>query len=483
MPSKPIDYAPRPLRVPDRRVRLRLDNPPVPQVKAAFNRLFRRGDYSAFHDGQEIPWPRYTTDTGNGFGKDNHFQGVQRLGRGAHLVVSGSDPHRPRCSHVFIVCLASRAARGPWGSNLRLRYRPPERDKIVRTIGISRKYWHAGGLSVCGDIMALGVEGKKRSDGSRVLFYSMSDPENLRQFAHKIIRERKKAGAVALTRLENGFLLVAVLTRKTIDFYLSRTVDFFDGFSPTSVTWRTAALQFGRSGDENFGEYQTINFVTQSDGRLFLVGLHNTSRAAPVVPGRDYVDLFSVSLPRSVTRATPVLDAPTITKVGKRQFFCHDGQCNMDGAAGLHVTRSGELVIYSTFHWRMDGVVRFTEFREETPSNAVAVATPGEGWVDLFEHTRFAGRRLSLIGEHDSTIPHYGKISVQGAAFDDLISSARWQLPKGTEYVMYEHRDYEGRRLTLRGTGRVEEIRNLGRAKIGSRTLDFNDRVSSSRYE
>ena len=483
MPRKLINYAPVPLRAPDPRVRLRLDAPRVPQVKAAFNRLFRRGDHLAFHDGGKIPWPRYTADTGNGFGKDNHFQGVQRLGRGGHLVVSGGDPHRPRCSHVFVVRAASRVARGPWGSNLRFRHRPPERDKIVRTIGVSRKYWHAGGVSVCGDIMALGIEGKKSSDGSRVLFYSMGDPDDPRQFAHKIIRKRKKAGAVALTRLENGFFLVAVLTGKTIDFYFSRTVDFFDGFSPTLVTWRTAALQVGWGGDENFGKYQTINFVTQSDGRLFLLGLHNTSPAAPVVPGRDYVDLFGVSLPRSVTRATPSLDTPTITKVGKRQFFCYDGQCNMDGAAGLHVTQSGELVVYSTFHWRMDGVVRFNEFREEIPSHAAAVATPGEAWVDLFEHTGFAGRRLSIIGTKDSAIRHYGKISVQGTAFDDLISSARWQIQKGTRYVMYEHRNYKGRRLTLRGTGRVEEISNFGMAKIGSHTVDFNDKVSSSRYE
>ncbi len=483
MPRHPTDYVRRPLRAPDPRVRLRLGNPRVRHVKAAFNRLFRRGDYLAFHDGGKIPWPRYTADPGNGFGKGNHFQGVQRLGRGTHLVVSGGDPHRPRSSHVFVVRVASRAARGPWGSNLRSRHRPTNQDAIVRTISISRTYWHAGGVSVCGDIMAVGVEGTKSSDGSQVLFYSVRDPNDPRQFAHKIIRKRKKAGAVALTRLESGFFLVAVLTGKTIDFYLSRTADFFNGFSPTPSTWRTTALRVGRGGDKNFGEYQTINFVTQSDGLLFLVGLHNTSLAAPVVPGRDYVDLFSVSVPHGATRATPALGTPTITKVGKRQFFCHGGQCNMDGAAGLHVTPSGELLIYSTFHWRMDGGIRFTEFREQVQSNAAAVTTPGEGWVDLFEHARFAGRRLSIIGKKDSTIPDYGKISVQGAAFDDLISSARWQLPRGMKYVMYEHRNYEGRRLTLRGTGRVEEISNSGRAKIGSRTVDFNDKVSSSRYE
>ena len=66
---------------------------------------------------------------------------------------------------------------------------------------------------------------------------------------------------------------------------------------------------------------------------------------------------------------------------------------------------------------------------------------------------------------------------MQGSGFEDKVSSVRFQLPKGVDYVLYRHRRFEGDSLVLHGTGFVEEIKNL------HRDYDFGDEVSSSRYE
>jgi len=265
-------------------------------------------------------------------------------------------------------------------------------------------------------------------------------------------------------------------------WYLSKSAQFTDGFLGTPVRWQRGELAAGKDGDHNFGDYQSIQIVTQSDGNIFLIGLHNTSPTAPTIPGRDFVDLFAVTFPPSVLDAEPTLAKPAITKVGKRQMFCHDLQCNMDGAAGVHVTDAGQLVVYATYHWRSGGIIRLTEFREETPNTAPEVTDPRHGWIDLFEHRQFAGRRLSLLGGRGGRIPHYGKITVQGSTFENLVSSARWQLPRGTSYVLYRKRDFASPKLVLTGTGKVEAIPDLSRAPRGGGTTDFKDAVSSSRF-
>ena len=176
-------------------------------------------------------------------------------------------------------------------------------------------------------------------------------------------------------------------------------------------------------------------------------------------------------------RATPTLGRPTITKLAKRQFFCNDQQANMDAAAGTYIGPNGGLNVYAAWHWRSDDLIRFIEFREELPGRTPEITSTNEAWIDLYEHDGYKGRRLTIIGKHPASIPHFGNINVQGSGFEDKVSSVRFQLPKGVDYVLYRHRHFEGESLALHGTGFVEEIKNL------HRDYDFGDEVSSSRYE
>jgi hypothetical protein len=428
---------------------------------------------------------RYTANVENNLGFGNHFQGIQRLSRGRYLVISGADPNvapgLPRASHLFIVRMASRYRTGPWGSNLVARQQPPANDAIVKTVCIDNKLWHAGGISVCGDILAVPIESSS-PEKSHVVFYNMRKPEQPTEFPLRVKRSKAKAGAAALTRLPSGFYLLAVWSDsdrkpKRIDFYRSKTRDFSDGFSPGPVTWYARDVEAATGQDANFSNFQAINFVNQRNGRLFLVGLHNTSSEAPTRPGRDYADLYSVEFGEGLSQVPPVLDVPVITKVGKRQFFCNDQQCNMDGAAGVYVDSDGALHIYAAWHWRSDNLLRFNEYRSVPGRHTPAITGIKDAWIDLFEHRGYSGRRLSIIGWKGHAIRHFGEVSVQGSAFENKVSSVRFQIPPGYNYALYDGRKYTGDILYLCGTGYVEEIRDLGRG------YGFRDKVSSARYE
>ena len=485
MPRKYASYKPQKLPAPKPTDSFATLNPPVQNVLKEYRKIRVDGDYLRAHDGNEIPKMRYTANVDNKLGLGNHFQGIQRLRRGQYIAISGGDPRdndfRP-ASHVFIIRMASRPrGSGPWGSNIIRSQIPRIDDRIVQTIGIDEDLWHAGGLSVCGDILAVPIESSEPEE-SRIVFYSLHDPENPKEFRHTVDRLDGKAGAVALTRLSNGYYLLAVWSDsdqkgKRLDFYLSKSTDFFDGFDPNARTWRKRRVKAEGNLKPNFSDFQTVNFVNQTDGQLYLIGLHNTSKAAPTTPGRDYADLFSVEFGDSLSRATPQLSIPTITKIAKRQFFCHDQQANMDAATGVYIHPEGALSVYAAWHWRSANLLRFNEYRSEPDDNAPTITKVSEAWVDLYEHTRYAGRRLSIIGKR-AGIEHFGNISVQGWSFEDIISSVRFQIPKGYNYVLYRHRKYEGDALALRGTGKVVKIPNLKH-----KDYDFNDRVSSARYE
>ena len=87
-------------------------------VKAQFLSLNTRGDRIGVRDGfpRAFVDKRYTVLHKNS-GRDNHFQGIERIGR--YLFITGSYPYPKRRSDLLVVQLDSRAADpGPWGSNL-----------------------------------------------------------------------------------------------------------------------------------------------------------------------------------------------------------------------------------------------------------------------------------------------------------------------------------------------------------------------------
>jgi hypothetical protein len=473
------------------------DPTPVEDVERSFARLRDRGDHIAVWDGDKIPPFRYTgANVGPGRAVI-HIQGVQRLQDGKHYVISGGDKLQD-VSHLFVLRVGSAGTNTPFGSNVRESREPPAEDQVVNILGLRNTHWHAGGISVVGDVLAVPVEaGDRAGPGgaepmARVLFVHLRDPLRPEIFPDRTAIQclTAKAGAAALTRLPNGHFLCAVWSDQGgIELYVSRNSDVFSGFAPAQ-RWDCEPWKYRDAlGGRKAPRYQSINFVWQAGGsgdptpRLYLIGTGSTSAAAPSVSGADYADLFLVELPDAILSVPPrapvgKFPAPTITRIAEQKFHAGGEFANMAAGGGVYVDPTGLMSVYGAYHWRLSGFFRLSEYRSELSR----LPDDQHAWVDLFEHDGFKGRRLSIVGTQPAGIADYTQINVQGDNFDDSVSSARWQLPAGRTYRVFRernfrlsgnHRDF----IDLVGNGKIEELGNFAERKT-----TFGDCVSSSRF-
>jgi hypothetical protein len=331
-------------------------NPTVlDDVEAAFSRIETGGAQVTACAGGLIPKPLYRSGLTNFlFGLRNHFQGIQRLPQPGYLVISGANR---QASDLFIVRLAEDGpqSRGCTG-------------EVVARIEVDDELGHAGGLSMIGSILAVPLyRGSPRS--AKVVFYDLAEPQAPRRMPVEIARPGRKATATALTRLRNGHYLVAVLSAwdglpRRLDFYLSRTPVLHEGFHPEPVSWRASSVDARPGQDREFSHFQSINFIPQADGRLYLVGFHNSTGPQAILPGRDYADLYEVVFPTATTvDDEPGLEMPAVTKVANRMFRCTDGFCSFGAAAGLFIDPVTQAMsVYSTPGWLDRDAVKITVY-------------------------------------------------------------------------------------------------------------------------
>ena len=326
----------------------------IDDVEAAFARIDVRGEHLVAPTNGLIPDPRYRTSLRNWFGLLNHFQGIQRLAHSDYLVLSGSNP-RSSSAELFVVRLGE------------------DRAGVVARIAVDSTMWHAGGLSTVGRILAVPLHGASPRH-AKVVFYDMNDPERPLRLPVEIDRPGRKASAVAVTDLPNGRYLAAVLSAydglpRRMDFYLSRSTALGDGFLPAFVTWHVGDVNARAGQERTFSHFQGLNFVRQTDGRLFLVGFHNSFASPSILPGRDYADLYEVVFPAgSLNAISPALARPDVIKIANRRLQCTGGYCNLDAAAGLFVDADTQtLSVYAAPGWLNGDVVRATVYRGASP--------------------------------------------------------------------------------------------------------------------
>jgi hypothetical protein len=328
--------------------------PVIDNVEAAFAAISTNGRHLTARANGHIPEPSYRVSLKNLFGLWNHFQGVQRLAGTDYLVVAGSNP-RSSLGQLFVIRQEDNAT-----------------GDVVASIDVDPVMWHVGGLSMLGPILAVPIHrGSPRQ--AKIVFYNLVDPERPHKLPVEIDRPSRKASATALTRLRNGHYVGAVVAAfdgrpLRVDFYLSRTQTFDDGFAPEPATWLVSEVHAAHGQERTFDHFQAINFVSQADGRLFLVGFHNTFGSASALPGRDYADLYEVIFPdASVNAASPRLEKPVIVKVANRMLRCTSGYCNMDAAAGLYVDANTQtLSVYAAAGWLDDETMKLTVYAGES---------------------------------------------------------------------------------------------------------------------
>jgi hypothetical protein len=417
-------------------------SPGISNVMDKFININVRGDYMAAWFGDYIPEPWYTTSIRNMMGFRNHFQGIQRLTNTNYLAISGSNTNEPM-SNIFIVKIDSRREKGDLG-----------------------------------EILAVPIYGGSPLRG-KIIFYLMGNPENPQKLEMEVQRPDRKAYAVSLIKLKNGYYLLAALSDRDnmprrVDFYLSKSQNILDGFKPEFVSWFTDDIIATAGEDANFTDFQSISFLQQSDGRLFLVGFHNTALNLRIIPGRDYADLYSVAFPEKFNTAPkPKLTKPVIKKITNRQFYCKDGQCNMDAAAGLYIHPTGELSLYAATFWLEENMIKFMSFAASRDSTSLPIEDLDDCLIELYEDENFSGHILSLYGENELNLSDYADVQAQEIPFNNKVSSVRYQIPEGYIYRLYEMSDFSGKSIDLVGTGKFENMDDLQK-------LDFDNRVSSS---
>jgi hypothetical protein len=494
MPDHPLHTVPRPQPVASRPVLhpggrplpvctpaewslISLDGDDVVDLPGQFFGAAELGERLAVWPNGLTDWPRYTDTADNRGGTDNHFQGFQRLRIPGYAVISGGDPHKPK-SHLFVMHLASRGAAPMWGSNLLLSSLPPAEDLFVSRIDLHATLWHAGGMALLGDVLAIPIENSD-AGGSRVEFLDLRDPARPTDLACGIARPAVKAGAVALTRMDDDRFLVAVWSDselegpdRHLDFYLSTGTSLLGtGWEgPFCVTDEVKALP----------KYQTIALLWNLDELgertdLYLLGLENGAKTAPDPAGPNYGHLYHVLLPRELGGFKKKLELLSIEP--PKLFQCAASFADMDAASGVYRSPTGVLGIYCAHHHvrRGDGnkfLARFQEYMSTGPSIGVfPPSSLGDSRIELYDLPDFAGDPLLLLSGQ-ARIDDLDTVQVHGQPFARRISSVRCILPAGFAFVLYREFDQKGPNpLVIAGGSAVVEIPDLGAHQFSDAAL------------
>lgn len=352
--GKPKAYPPSPA-LPDSDGAVELLPQEAEDLERQFELLPETGDHLACWPNDQVRWPRYVRTGDNAGGADNHFQGAQRLRDGPHFVVSGSDPAEPM-SHLFVVRMASRASTSRWGTNLNGKA-PPAEDCIARTVGLDGRLWHAGGMAVLGDVLAVPVESSKLKC-SEIRFLDVRHPESPAALSGWTIdRPEAKAGAVAVTRLPDGRMLVAAWSTSEPSPRDTKHLDCYVSTDADPLQPRFALRERLVAEVAHLPDFQTVCFVWHvppdraSAGRqLYLIGFENTGAANPDFPGANRALLYRVEL-SSLLGGPANRAATTLPVVDEEVFRCRERFCNMDAGTGVFIGADGKLTVYSTFHF------------------------------------------------------------------------------------------------------------------------------------
>ncbi len=475
-------------------------------VEDAFDDIPLRGEYILLKSDPVLinsgAYDPYTADNVELFkgeaGRKRHFQGVVRTPDGNHIIFSGGEVKSGKKASQLFVCRVESHVRqtprddrqGVIGTNLN---HARGWDKLIEIYTIDRTLWHCGGISMCGHILVAPIEG----DGNRseIRFIDASQPAKLRDMGDAVVikRNKKKAGAASMIRLPNGKYLCAVWTdsdgngKRNIDFYLSKTAKIKDGFDEKNKTITYGAT--GKGGTHP--KYQVIQLLLEDTGDIYMIGTENSYALSPIPPwiGKNRARLYRFRFAgQDIKSAGFKLIIPTMSilrDTDAKIFGPGSKRYNFNAGAGVYFTPDGRLAVYATHHRTSNGDkgLQCTEFYPDYPGKVITKIE--DAVIELYDDKDFKDRSLKIRGTHNATIEHYNKILVEGESFNDKVSSVRFQLPKDVIYELWEHDGFKGKKALLKGTGKMEAIRDLDKAKNNAFCkipANFSDKTSSSRF-
>lgn len=325
-----------------------------------------------------IQSPHYAQTLANRYegiwGGLNHFQSIKRmpthLGLGNFIAILGTDPHTPE-SQLFIAQLSSQKNNEFFRINTSSKSSLPT-DKFIKKISLSTDYWHAGSMDMTGAYLAIPMY---KNEGSQIAFYEVSTnntddttPQdlNVKDLNIAIERSNMDATAVALTRLQDGFYMLAVWTNGTndkskgLDFYCSKDPDITHGFDVKHMIHIPTTLFNNYKGKNNF---QNINFVNDNNGKLYLIALENAASRFPLHANQDMAYLFEIKVrttthktikeakkydPHGITaQLTPGTKRPYVLFMMEKHMFCKQGICSFESGATAFIPDQQHIFLYS----------------------------------------------------------------------------------------------------------------------------------------
>jgi hypothetical protein len=492
----------------------------VNDIEQATSSVSAHGELLGFNCGDDYPCLYDATPLSS-----SHYQGFQRLMRvegtgldGRYLVVSSSHHSGGDKGPRFaVVHMPSRGDGG--GTDERLRSNkldpavaysadapPPLEDAIVKTVDIPGseyrpyfEHWHPGGMQAIGQYLLVPVENNESGmacptyrvvDCAAIFAYDMANPLQP-HLVWSFDLNSTGAATVGIAKLMDDTYLMVVGLRDTatLDFYLSSRTDLSsDPLWAYIGQWEGSMLPASAFGGWQGGNgYQALGLVTNVKGQLYLVGSGKDS-------GVDYVDAFRLDIHPD---ESPV--AIAVTKVASRILHCssvpfsnivsvYGGlNCNLDAAAGAYLDANHDFIFYATEHGSHGptlgptATTRMKEFRHVPALGSFVCDSMEDAWVELYEHRDFDGRSLMLdhIDNDERNLLDFTQLD----EFNDLASSAKWCIPTGARFQIYEHVDHGGGYYDLIGNGSVSGLADFSVVHFFSSGAELNDHVSSGRWD
>jgi hypothetical protein len=260
-------------------------------------------------------------------GNGSHFQGIQRMpsvpglpGQSPEnlLVITSSSAQEG----YFVTCSMA----DDWLSG-----RANSPTMVPSSDGESG-FSHAGGCQSFGNLLALGLENSAENT-SEIQFWDLKGAPEQVPMTIQRCRTGKTctAGAVGLTSFGKGAVLaVASYNADTVDFYTSEA-DPFSG-SPFIPKFTWTASQANKTGwlDNNFGQYQNINLITQTDQTLWMVAFDRSGQS-------DWMDLYTVDLSAH--------NNSVFRKAANKHMYCTDS-VELGVAGGIFIASEDEFDVY-----------------------------------------------------------------------------------------------------------------------------------------
>jgi len=294
----------------------------------------------------KIPLPDYTSNIKNWLGREEHIQGIQRIGK--YLIISGGLKGKFHRSQLIVLKMETCPENGPWAlpEYGYLYKKPHKNDKIIDVYDIDSERWHPGGIQALNNIVAIPIYGDNQ--GSEIRFfefqeseYGLTEIENLR-----LERNHCRSKAVALTSLPDDHFMLMVWDDENLDFHYSNSADIYEGFNNDNICVNKTELSEGFD-PKGFmpGTYQSINFIRDSNDTIYFVAMRNSNKISPTIPGKNYADLYKVTWLQGFSKP------PKISIVEHKRFYCYNQQCNFGAGAGIYIDDEDHLFLYGASHW------------------------------------------------------------------------------------------------------------------------------------